>query len=459
MKGLMMKTKLLCLLLCLSAFPVFAQDLKPEFMPLEAAQPILRGLPDSIPAELKSSMPLDAAKWLTWMQTRDRGIRDRVTQGEEDTLTNLLRLGVTFTKEYPITTEYMARYGESTLVNSFAENRASDLIRALAGPTKNAGILEMRELLERKGFTLKTPAGRQAVRKYLLANLARMRQDYLRSREAAKANRFQMFQDRGISTDSSLWPNFLIDQHLKHMVEKGLLKPGSVQRVAIVGPGLDFVNKNAGTDFYPPQTIQPFAVIDSLAKFGLADPAEIELYTFDISRRVNVHIDRARKSSALGKPYIVQLHWRPSEQWDAALNQEFTDYWSALGKQVGKAVTPASLPAKAGDLKVRAVAIRPAVVQSIVPVDMNVVFQRVMVTPEQQFDIIIGTDIFVYYGTLEQSLARANVATMLKPGGYLLSDDKLPSTVLSGLNDDLVTSVRISEGKPMESLFSYKRVK
>jgi hypothetical protein len=454
-----MKRKLLGLLLGFATIPLYGQALKPDFMPLEAAQPILQGLPDAVPADLKSSMPLDNAKWLDWMQTRDRAIRDRVTQGEEDTLTNLLRLGVTFTKEYPITTEYMARYGESTLVNSFAENRANDLIRALAGPTKNPGILEMRELLQKKGFTLRTPAGRQAIKKYLLANLARMRQDYLRSRESAKANRFQMFQDRGISTDSSLWPNFLIDQHLKQMVEKGLLKPGSVHRVAIVGPGLDFVNKNAGTDFYPPQTIQPFAVLDSLAKFGLANPASIELYTFDISRRVNVHIDRARKNASTGKPYTVQLHWRPSQQWGPTLSQDFTAYWSTLGSHVGKPVAPARVPAEASDLKVRAVAVSPAVIQRITPVDMNAVFQRVPVTPDQQFDLIIGTDIFVYYGTLEQSLARVNVASMLKPGGYLLSDDKLPSAAPTGLNDDLVTSIKISDTQPMESLFSYKRLK
>ena len=145
-----MKKMLLSLLLGLATIALYGQVLKPDYMPLDAAQPILRGLPDAIPADLKGSMPLDNAKWLAWMQARDRAIRDRVTQGEEDTLTNLLRLGVTFTKEYPITTEYMARYGESSLVNSFAEYRARDLIRALAGPTKNPGILEMRELLEKK---------------------------------------------------------------------------------------------------------------------------------------------------------------------------------------------------------------------------------------------------------------------------------------------------------------------
>ena len=62
------------------------------------------------------------------------------------------------------------------------------------------------------------------------------------------------------------------------MVEKGLLRPGSVQKIAIVGPGLDFANKEKGNDFYPPQTIQPFAMLDSLTRLGVARSDEgIEL--------------------------------------------------------------------------------------------------------------------------------------------------------------------------------------
>ncbi len=69
---------------------------------------------------------------------------------------------------------------------------------------------------------------------------------------------------------------------------------------------------------------------------------------------------------------------------------------------------------------------------------MNIVFQRLPLAPEERFDLIIGTNIFLYYGGFEQSLARANVAAMLKPGGYLLSNDKLPDTVPSGLEQVMV---------------------
>ena len=54
-----------------------------------------------------------------------------------------------------------------------------------------------------------------------------------------------------------------------HGGESHALAAGSVRRVALIGPGLDFTDKAEGYDFYPPQTIQPFALLDSLVRLGL----------------------------------------------------------------------------------------------------------------------------------------------------------------------------------------------
>jgi hypothetical protein len=89
------------------------------------------------------------------------------------------------------------------------------------------------------------------------------------------------------------------------MVDRGALKPHSIQRVAVIGPGLDFANKEMGNDFYPPQTIQPFAVLDSLIRLGLADAGGIALYTLDISEDVNFHIARAHANAIAGRPYTA----------------------------------------------------------------------------------------------------------------------------------------------------------
>ena len=76
---------------------------------------------------------------------------------------------------YQIDREYLAKYGQSTLVNAFAENRANDLIRALASPTANEGMLEMRAFLIKRGYSFKTPEDRARVKQHLLDNLAHMR--------------------------------------------------------------------------------------------------------------------------------------------------------------------------------------------------------------------------------------------------------------------------------------------
>src|SRR5881628_1877585 len=105
------------------AFHAVCQEPKPEFMSLEAAGLTLSAYSDALPAELRGKP--DEAAWSGWIKSEDASIRERLLLGEEDTITNLLRWGVTYTNEYQINREYLAKYGTSTLVNAFAEKRAS----------------------------------------------------------------------------------------------------------------------------------------------------------------------------------------------------------------------------------------------------------------------------------------------------------------------------------------------
>ena len=83
-------------------------------------------------------------------------------------------------------------------------------------------------------------------------------------------------------------------------------------------------------------------------------------------------------------------------------------------------------------VRIRSIEIRPDVVALIRPADLNVVLQRPQgLAASEQFDLVIATNILVYYDVFEQSLALANVATMLRPGGILLSNNalyELPAT-------------------------------
>src|SRR5205807_3446222 len=107
-------------------------------------------------------------------------------------------------------------------------------------------------------FNLSTATGADAARAHLLDGLQRIiLETAQRERELETARRSgdlgaiaQRFRDRGLSLDTSLPPNYALEQSLMAMKARGLLRARSVGRVAIIGPGLDFADKNSGFDFY-----------------------------------------------------------------------------------------------------------------------------------------------------------------------------------------------------------------
>jgi hypothetical protein len=258
------------------------------------------------------------------------------------------------------------------------------------------------------------------------------------------AERSKLFRDRGLSSDTSLMPNFAIEKSLGSMKSKGLLAAGAVRRVAIIGPGLDFTDKQDGYDFYPQQTTQPFAIIDSMLRLGLARPGNLRVTTLDLSARINDHLRSARARAAQGISYVVQLprdsRWKP----------ELADYWEKFGDRIGDTTTPVAAPSALGDMKVRAVKIRSAVVSLISPEDLNVVLQRLELPPDERFDLMIATNILVYYDVFEQSLALANIEKMLRPGGFLLSNNallELPGSNMHSVDyETVVYSDRANDG-------------
>jgi hypothetical protein len=134
----------------------------------------------------------------------------------------------------------------------------------------------------RHGFDVARDDGRAGARRFLREALAHMAADLARIDRAVETARAlnpswadaaagsTLFRERGLSTDTSIFTSFAIERAVDGLSVTGTLGEGSVRRVAIVGPGFDFVDKRDGFDFYPPQTIQPFAVIDSLARHRLA---------------------------------------------------------------------------------------------------------------------------------------------------------------------------------------------
>ena len=195
-------------------------------------------------------------------------------------------------------------------------------------------------------------------------------------------------------------------------------------------------------------------MIDSLLRWGFADPAGIDLFTLDISQDVNFHVARTRDRANGGKAYVAQLPWNSAARHDPAYRSGFTQYWNRLGDQIGESIPPIAVPAAAAETPTRTIRIRPEIVRRITPVDMNIVFQPLA------DDQVMGTNIFIHYGEFEQSLARTNVSAMLKPGGFLLTNDKLPTVVASGLQAGEPTVLVVARDPDVtEYLFSYQKTK
>ena len=186
------------------------------------------------------------------------------------------------------------------------QGRLDDLVKALAAPGTDERRLFARALLQRKGLRFATAADREAVRDHLLGAMVRVgaEQEQIDQELAATSDkdamtefvrRSRLFRTRGLSLDTSLVANYSVEQTLAAMKARGLLAPGAVRRVAIVGPGLDFADKDVGFDFYPQQTLQPFAVLDSLDRLGLAPSSGVRRSWLSISARGSSITSRGRE--------------------------------------------------------------------------------------------------------------------------------------------------------------------
>jgi SAM-dependent methyltransferase len=423
--------------------PVIAAGLPAAVAParyvrLSEARPILTELASQLPPQLDKLIPAQVeSAWPAWIERHDREIRARLEQGDEDTIVNWMLFGTSFTSRprAVLGAVESGTAGDRELVLrrtiDLISARLDDLLTALAVPGADERRLFARAFLQRRGLRFATVTDREAARKYLLAAVIRVagEQDQIDQELGATSSsspltefvqRARLFRTRGLSLDTSLVPNYSVEQALAAMKARGLLKPGSVRRVAIVGPGLDFADKDVGLDIYPQQTLQPFAVLDSLKRLGLApSPDDPDVVLLDISPRVIDHVTQARARAAKNVGYTLNLPLARHTPW----LPEVRRYWQTFGDQVGVPVEAQPSKAIANLVEMRTVRVRPSAVQRMSVLDVNIVAERL---DGEAFDLVIATNVFIYYDELEQALAMSNIEAMLKPGAFLLANVSAP---------------------------------
>ena len=405
-----------------------------------------------------------AGGWSDWVATRDAEIRARLQRGDEDSVVHLWLFGTSFTGRPRATASILRSLGLDARA-ALLRHRLDDLIAGMRDPGGNERLLMARRVLERSGIDIAAPAGHpeaarllETLRTRMMGELLQFRHDTAAARERGSTNEAfgayrSYYQARGLSSDTSLLATYAVERALEHARDSR--QTGSIRRVAIVGPGLDFVDKAEGHDFYPPQTLQPFALVDSLARVGLAHADGVDITTFDISPRVVDHLAEARARTERHEPYIVHIALEPDDATHA-WHPDVVAYWQRFGNRIGTAVTPRSVPPSIEDVRVRAVRVHPEFVRSVRSLNLNIVLERM---PDAGFDLIVATNILVYYEPFEQALALANVSAMLRPGGLFLSNGLDLPLPPSGLSSPLPVDVVFDQQQGGDTLYWFQRVR
>jgi hypothetical protein len=393
----------------------------------EQAAPVLQALPSNLPFGLHGRSTEEIARlWPTWVERHDDDVRARLARGDEDSLVNFWLYGTSFTDHPPA----VAPTSPAPAANfdDLVRRRLEDLLDRVTTPGDNERLQFARRLLGSRNANPATAEGRERARRFLRDTRQRMIEEFAGAERTLTAARSggdnalttanaTIFRDRGLSSDTSMLADYSLHVALETISRQGALAPGSVRRVAVVGPGLDFTNKADGYDYYPQQTLQPFALINTLRQLKLA-AADLHVTTLDINVRVNEHLNTALSRAMASPGYVVTLPLDGRESWtDAVL-----EYWQQWGRAIGDEVAAVPPPVAAGSVRTRSVRLQPSVVSSITARDLNIVVDRLTTGNDHWFDLIVATNVLVYYDVFEQALAASNVAAMLRPGGVFVTN-------------------------------------
>jgi len=235
---------------------------------------------------------------------------------------------------------------------------------------------------------------------YLCAEYVRAMR-FLYQKEFVREGGSSLYQSRGHSSDTRIESSFAVAAALHVM--KALDSRLRISRVLIVGPGLDFAPRTDLIDSYPPQSYQPYAVADALLAVGLATAGELRIDCVDINPRV---LDFFREFPMHRERRLILLHGSGTAEYD--------EYFRTLGRQIGT-----ETPVAGG----KSLLVSQEAADSISAVRLNVITERY---DPPRYDLIVATNVFVYFNGTELLLALDNIRSMLALGGYLIHNELRP---------------------------------
>ncbi|MEP6916886.1 MAG: hypothetical protein ABJC89_14635 [Acidobacteriota bacterium] len=310
-------------------------------------------------------------------------------------------------------------------------SRAAALERALDSSDRDPRLVYFRQLVK---ATVPNRADRSAalLREYSRVMQFIYKKEFVAQRSGPSAVA-ELYRARGLSTDTEVEAGYLV--YLGLGVVRSLDPDRRIRRVLIVGPGLDLAPRTALLETSPPESYQPWTVIDALLALGLSRTGDLEIVGADINPRVVTHLRREH-----GAPPTLTLVSGIRESDTISFSDDYRDYFTAVGRAIapadtgaaqGKAASTGSTTVTGGHLR-KTVAVGAAAARALDAETLDIVTERL---DRPGFDLIIATNILPYFDDLQLTLAMTNIAGMLAPGGVLLHNE--PRPLLGELTADL----------------------
>ena len=293
--------------------------------------------------------------------------------------------------------------------------RFSDLLRALTSPGDDRRLMYFRDLVD---SAFPDRGGRLDA---LLHEYERVMQfvyekEFIALHAADAADAVAgLYRSRGLSTDTAVEAGYVV--YIGLGVMKSLAPDHAVRRVLIVGPGMDLAPRTGLLEEGPPESYQPWAVIDALLALGLSRADDLEVVGADINRRVVDHLNRARTA-----PPALTLLTGIREDDNVRFSPDYRAYFTQLGRMIGDSRTDAAIGTEAGRLR-KTVRVRPEIAATLSAREVDIVTERLDGRP---FDLVVATNILPYFDDTQLMLAMSNIGAMLAPDGVLLHNEARP---------------------------------
>ena len=332
-----------------------------------------------------------------------------------------------------------------------AIERIEAYVLSLNKPAADARTTFFRDLVT-ANFPSKADRRAALTQEYLRAMRFVYEKEFVAQRAKTPAEAVaELYRSRGLSTDTAVEAGFIVYNGLG--IASGLDPDRRIRRVLIVGPGLDLAPRTALLEDAPPQSYQPWAVLDALAMLKMSELSAIEIVGADINPRVVDHLTRSRAN-----PPQLRLTSELRESDEVTISNEFREYFGVLGKAIGES---GAVQVQQGHLT-KPVRVSAAASQTVSGQSLDIVTDRLDGKP---FDLVIATNILPYFDDAQLALALTNIAAMLAPGGLFLHNERRP--IIGDLGESLglkfeqaryVTIATVRNGPPLfDSAFLHRK--